>query len=233
MASRTAVRARTGNAKPRSAQSQIFLRALRALRSNVVARYHTRHASRAPSARPPCTRTPSGTRACSTTTPLTRYAARASAGRSARACARPPGVAFWHQIWPQPRNSRCSGVKPSIVPRRLRRRPREVAPSARCAGRRCRPCSRRASACRSASPRRPRCRRRTGRRSTARAPRTPWRRPASTSPCRLPLRVELPPLIVEAVGQLVADHRADAAEVHRVVRPSRCRRAAAGCRPGS
>ena len=32
------------------------------------------------------------------------------------------------------------------------------------------------------------------------------------------LGVELPPLIVEAVGQLVADHRAGAAEVHRGVR---------------
>ena len=47
------------------------------------------------------------------------------------------------------------------------------------------------------------------------------------------LRVELAPLIVEAVRQLVADDRAGAAVVHRGVAPSRCRTAAAGCRRGS
>jgi hypothetical protein len=42
--------------------------------------------------------------------------------------------------------------------------------------------------------------------------------PSSSSTSRqVPVRGELPSLVVEAVGELVADHRADGAEVHGVV----------------
>ena len=67
------------------------------------------------------------------------------------------GSRFSHHICPQPRKKRCSGVKPSSVCRGASSSGPPSAPSARGAGRRCRRCSRRASACRSASRRRRRC----------------------------------------------------------------------------
>ena len=103
--------------------------------------------SRAPSARRPCTRTPSGTPACSRRTPLTRNAAgRVRIGlRSRRACS---GGTFSHHTWPSRGRTRCSGVKPSSAPSPCAPGRVAIAPSARCARRRCRRCSRRASACR-------------------------------------------------------------------------------------
>ena len=70
--------------------------------------------SAAPSARRPCTRTPSGTPACSRRR-RSRGSGRASADWSAPAAASYSGRRFSHQTCAQPRNTRCSGVKPSSV----------------------------------------------------------------------------------------------------------------------
>ena len=59
-----------------------------------------------------------------------------------------------------------------------------------------------------------------------------WRPPGSTSRADCPRASNLPALVVEPVRQLVADHGADAAVVHRVIALFDRRTAAAECRPG-